>query len=134
MRVSIVAPDDTVVINGVASILDCKELRAQGIHAIQWYEDHGEVEFERHAKPNEIMHDLEMIETLVGMAKPIPSPKPPTPEELTEIHNRLALEYPDWRKAWDERDAEMKRLFHRALQEPPMPTPPKETATKPKKK
>jgi hypothetical protein len=132
MRVSIVVPDDIVVIDGVANIIDCKELRGHGIHAIQWYEDYGDIEFERHAKPNEIMHDLKMIETLVEMAKPIPSPKPPTPAELTEMHNRLLIEYPDWRRPWDERDAEMKRLFDRALQQPPIlpPTPPKETETK----
>jgi hypothetical protein len=53
----------------------------------------------------------------------------------------LLIEYPDWRRPWDERDAEMKRLFDRALQplelatkpiQPP-PTQPKETAEKPDK-
>jgi hypothetical protein len=53
----------------------------------------------------------------------------------------LLIEYPDWRRPWDERDAEMKRLFDRALQplelvtkpiQPP-PTQPNETAEKPDK-
>jgi hypothetical protein len=139
-RVSIVVEDDIIVIDKKVMTVDCAPLRSNRISAIQWYGDHGEIEFERHHKPNEVLHSLEEFQSLVTAAKPIPSPKPPTPQELNETHNRLMLEHPDARRAWDQRDAEVKRLFDAAKRDPryqeppptPPPSPPKETTAKPK--
>jgi hypothetical protein len=125
MRVSIQVADDIVVIDRVAKQVDCAPLRSNRISAIQWYGDHGEIEFERHHKPNEVFHSFEEFQSLVTAAKPIPSPKPPTPQELDEMRNRFMLEHPDARQAWIERDAEIKRLFDRAAQPAqPQPRPP----------
>ena len=132
MRVSVQVADDIIVVDGAVMTVDCTSLRKLRVSAIQWYGDHGEVEFDRHHKPNEHMPDFTSLQKLVEAGRHLSSPKPPTPAELTEMHNRLLIEYPDWRRPWDERDAEMKRLYDRALQQPPIlpPTPPKETETK----
>jgi hypothetical protein len=110
MRVSVIAADNVVVVDGKPMQVDCKSLRDLRISAIQWYDDHGEVEFDRHHKPNETMKDYASLKKLIDAAKPFPSPKAPTPAELLETHNRYMLEHPDARKAWDEYDAEQKRL------------------------
>jgi hypothetical protein len=34
-----------VLVGGIAQKIDCSELVAEGIHAIQWYNDRGEIEF-----------------------------------------------------------------------------------------
>ena len=118
-RVSIIAEDDSIVIDRVAKMADCTKLREAKISAVQWYGDHGEIEFERHHKPNETFHSLEEFQVLVDGAKPIPSPRPPTPQELDEMQNRFMLEYPDARKAWEERDAEVRRLHDEAMKRDP---------------
>jgi hypothetical protein len=73
-------------------------------------------------KPNEVFHSFEEFQSLVTAAKPIPSPKPPTPKELDEMHNRFMLEHPNAREAWIARDNELQRLFESA--QPPQPSPP----------
>ena len=118
-RVSIIAEDDSIVIGRVAKMVDCTKLREAKISAVQWYGDHGEIEFERHHKSNETFHSLEEFQVLVDGAKPIPSPRPPTPQELDEMQNRFMLEYPDARKAWEERDAEVRRLHEEAMKRDP---------------
>jgi hypothetical protein len=127
MRVSIIAEDDCIVVDKVAKLVDCRELIAKEISAIQWYGDHGEIEFVGHKKPNEVFHSFEEFQSLVTAAKPIPSPKPPTPQELDEMHNRFMLEHPNARQAWDQRDAEVRRLQEVAhdpgLRPPPLPAP-----------
>ena len=118
-RVSIIAEDDSIVIDRVAKMVDCTKLREAKISAVQWYGDHGEIEFERHHKPNETFHSLEEFQVLVDGAKPIPSPRPPTPQELDEMQNRFTLEYPEARKAWEERDAQVRRLQEEAMKRDP---------------
>jgi hypothetical protein len=113
-RVSIQVEDNIVVVDRKVLTVDCSPLREKRISAVQWYDDHGEVEFERHHKGNEIIHSLEEFQSLVTAAKPIPSPKPPTPQELDEMHNRFMLEHPEARAAWEQRDAEVKRLHREA--------------------
>jgi hypothetical protein len=108
MRVSIQVADDICVVDRVAKRVDCTPLRNNKISAVQWYDDHGEIEFERHHKPNEVFHSFEEFQSLVTAATPIGNPKPPTPQELDETHNRFLLEHPDWRKPWDQRDAEIR--------------------------
>ena len=138
MRVSIVTDDDSIVIDRLGKTVDCAALRNNQISAVQWYGDHGEIEFEGHRKPNEVIHSFKDFQSLVTAAKPIPSPKPPTPQEVDEAHNRYALEYPDWRRPWVERDAEVKRLFDEAARRMPQPqssmTPPQPETPKPKPK
>ena len=114
MRVSIQVADDIVIIDRVAKTVDCAPLRNNQISAVQWYGDHGEIEFERHHKPNEVFRSFEEFQSFVTAAKPIPSPKAPTPQELDEMHNRYMLEHPDARRAWEERDAEVQRLLDEA--------------------
>jgi hypothetical protein len=50
MRVSIQVADDIAIIDRVAKVVDCAVLRNNRISAVQWYGDHGEIEFERHHK------------------------------------------------------------------------------------
>jgi hypothetical protein len=45
MRVTIVADDDTVLVDGKPQAVDCKQLVTEGKHAVQWYGAFGEVEF-----------------------------------------------------------------------------------------
>jgi hypothetical protein len=118
-RVSIQAADDIIVIDRAVKTVDCTKLREAKISAVQWYGDHGEIEYQRHAKPNETFDSLEQFQSLVTAAKPIPSSKPPTPAELDEMNNRFMLEHPDARRAWEERDAEVKRLFDEAAKRDP---------------
>ena len=118
-RVSIIAEDDSIVIDCVAKMVDCTKLREARISAVQWYGHHGQIEYQRHAKPNETFDSLEQFQSLVDGAKSIPSPKPPTPQELDETHNRFMLEYPDARRAWEQRDNEVKRLHEEAMKRDP---------------
>jgi hypothetical protein len=114
MRASVQVADDIIVIDGEPMIVDCTGLRKLGVSAIQWYGERGEIEFERHHKPNETITDMASLQTLIEAARPIPSPTPPTPQQLDEMHNRFLLEHPDWRKPWRDRDDEIKRLNERA--------------------
>jgi hypothetical protein len=130
MRVSIQVEDDVIVVDRKVLKVDCSQLRENQISAVQWYGDQGEIEYERHHKPNEVFHSLEQFQSLVDGAKPIPSPKAPTPQELDEMNNRYLLEHPDARKAWIEREEEIRRLHEEAKkrQKPvsAIPPPPKE--------
>ena len=70
MRATIVAIDNVVLVNRIAQPVDCSELTADGIHAIQWYETHGEKEFvatfdevkmAHDRKPNELFTDFQPV-------------------------------------------------------------------------
>lgn len=115
MRVSVQVADDIIVVDGKVMTVNCEALREHRVSAIQWYGDRGEIEFEQHHKPNEIIEDAASLQKFVDVAKPIPSPKTLTPDELLEMRNRYMLEHPDARKAWDEHDAEAKRLHDRMV-------------------
>lgn len=45
MRVTIIAEDNMVLVDGKPQTVDCKPLVAEGKHAVQWYGAFGEVEF-----------------------------------------------------------------------------------------
>jgi hypothetical protein len=45
MRVTIIADDDTVLVDGEPQKVDCSQLFRDGIHAVQWYDKIGEVEY-----------------------------------------------------------------------------------------
>lgn len=45
MRATIVVDDNIVLVSGAAQRVDCSALIADNIHAIQWYDTFGEVEY-----------------------------------------------------------------------------------------
>lgn len=135
-RVSIQAADNIIVVDRQVQTVDCSFLRSKGISAVQWYGEHGEIEFAGHVKPNERFDDLAQFKQLVEGAKPLSSPTPPTPQQADETHNRFELEYPGWRKPWEQRDAERQRLLIEGLQTfvPGLPKPDAPSPATPKAK
>jgi hypothetical protein len=74
MRVTIIADDDGVYVNGQCFPVDCTPLRADGIHAVQFDEDHGWIEFKSeylpdegrsHREPNKIITDIAEFQSYV---------------------------------------------------------------------
>ena len=53
MHIAIHVEPNQVFIEGRFNDVDCTELAAQDIHAVQWYDDHGEVEFKSEYLPDE---------------------------------------------------------------------------------
>ena len=46
MRVTILVPDNQVTVNNsVSLVVDCSELAADNVHAVQWHDTYGEVEY-----------------------------------------------------------------------------------------
>ena len=68
MRVSIVAEDNLVVIDGVACDSDCRGLLGNKIRAFQWYGDHGEIEYVDHQWPNERIDSLDEFQSYIDAA------------------------------------------------------------------
>jgi hypothetical protein len=67
MRATIVARDNTMLVDGFACRIDCSALVAEGKHAVQWSNTIGSVEFLTNVnaetgaisrKPNEVIHDF----------------------------------------------------------------------------
>jgi hypothetical protein len=89
MRVAIVATDNIIVIDGEVASTDCAMLREDGISAVQWNEDGGHIEYDRHAKPNEIIDDFtpyqRYIDEAVWPEKPEPTPQPAEPKQQEPI-------------------------------------------------
>jgi hypothetical protein len=111
MRVTILAGDGFIVVDSRGGTTDCAELLAQGISAVQWYDDTGEIEFVGHSQPNEAITDFapfqKYVDNAVWPAEPKPIEQPaetgpivftapsPTPIEqwMFDCQNRvLALE------------------------------------------
>ena len=80
MRVAINAIDNVVTIDGWPHNCDCKALLGDEISAVQWYGDHGEIEFVGHKRPNARFDDFSEFQEFVDQAEPWPKPK--TAEEL----------------------------------------------------
>jgi len=59
MRVVIVPNDNAVFIDGFMYLVDLAELREQGVHAVQWYGEFGEVEYTTAWRPDEGRHHRE---------------------------------------------------------------------------
>jgi hypothetical protein len=76
MRATIAVSDNIVVVDGVAMKSDCSELAAQQISAVQWYDTEGEVEYARHAKPNEKITDFAPYQIYIDNADPLVPPEP----------------------------------------------------------
>jgi hypothetical protein len=72
MRVTIIKADNTVYVDGLALKVDCSSLPAD-FHALQWYEDHGDVEHVddhgRHTQNEEITDLAPFQACLDGWAK-----------------------------------------------------------------
>jgi len=51
MRVTIIPDDDFVSIDGQHFTIDAQDLVADGIHAVQFYADYGEVEYNQYTIP-----------------------------------------------------------------------------------
>jgi hypothetical protein len=67
MRVSIIVPDNIVYVDGVPAPVDCSDLSVD-THAVQWYDDFGEVEYNNeldeetmtvYREPNLVLTDFE---------------------------------------------------------------------------
>lgn len=70
MRVSIVADDNLVLVEGIPQTIDCSALISQGIHAVQWYGSFGEIEFATdletgNRKSNERITDVSPFQSLI---------------------------------------------------------------------
>ena len=71
MRVTIVADDNKVVVEGHPEAVDCSSIEEE-IHAVQWYGSVGEVEFkhdyiENTRKPNETIKDFAAYQKYVDL-------------------------------------------------------------------
>lgn len=69
MRVSIIAADNLIYIDGEAHDCDCSGLLASGVSAVQWHDGQGEVEFVGHVEPNEMITNFEPFQAFVDKAK-----------------------------------------------------------------
>ena len=70
MRISIVTEDNRMFNDGLMFLVDCQNLRDKNIHAVQWYDEWGEVEYKTvwvkdekhfHSEPNSHITDLSMV-------------------------------------------------------------------------
>jgi hypothetical protein len=109
MRVSIQVDDNIIVIDGKVMNVDLQALRGRNISAVQWYGELGEVEFKGHKQANQTIRSIKEFQEFMKRAKPPPDPTAPTPDELDAQHRAYLERNPDARRAWDERDAAMKR-------------------------
>jgi hypothetical protein len=70
MRATIVVDDGIVVIDGKPLRVDCSPLADQDIHAVQWYDNEGEVEFKgtwKARKPNRFISDFSPYQQYVDL-------------------------------------------------------------------
>lgn len=115
MHVSINSTDNTLVLDGVGMRTDCANLRADHISAVQWYGDKGEVEYFRHAQPNELIDDFAPYQQYVANARPFPEPEPLTPEQFERLQIEFRDRHPDFKKRWEADQAKRKALTEAAI-------------------
>jgi hypothetical protein len=100
MKVTIVVPDNIVLVNGKAHTIDCSAFVA--VHAVQWDGDAGEVEYadvEGAKIPNQLISDISPYQSLIDAWQAVedyvpPPPSPPTMTDLIIYANRA-----QWAKA-----------------------------------
>ncbi|WP_028145976.1 hypothetical protein [Bradyrhizobium japonicum] len=68
MRITIVVPDNVVIVDGVKHAVDCSQFA--GIHAVQWFDTVGDIEFvydpDTRTKPlNETIHSLDQFQPVL---------------------------------------------------------------------
>lgn len=76
MRVSILAADNIIQNDGKTYTSDCSQLITDGISAVQWHDDWGEVEYttnlaDNTRKPNERITDFAPFQSYVDKAAPL---------------------------------------------------------------
>ena len=92
-RITIIVNDKTVSIDGLAKVLPNLVIDSD-IHAVQWYENYGEIEFvsTRDGKPhNEIFEDISRFQDIIDMweSTEIQVPALPTIASGTQTINTL---------------------------------------------
>jgi hypothetical protein len=74
MRVTIIPDDNTVYVEGQCFLIDCSALREQNIRAVQFYREHGEVEYKSkwlvdegryHREPNKLIDSLDEFQGII---------------------------------------------------------------------
>ena len=79
MRVSIVVPDNIVIVDGVARTVDMTGVEPF-LHAVQWHGTTGEAEYGKPLNSNVPLTDLSAYQFLVDRwAAVVPPPPPPPP-------------------------------------------------------
>ena len=74
MRVIIVPDDGVVLIDGKGRVVDCSSVD-RTIHAVQWYDDHGEIEyktFDGVRAPNLAITDLSLFQIVIDAWRVVP--------------------------------------------------------------
>ena len=82
MRITIIPSDGHIYVDGKLHVADCSSVDPS-IHAVQWYDDRGEVEFktiDSERKPNEAIDSLGPFQALVDQVME----PPPAPMSITE--------------------------------------------------
>lgn len=103
MRLIVLAEDGQVCIDGVClNKIDLSQLTQNNIHAIQWYETYGEVEYKGNAenlKINSLDDFLWVIDAWEAQKQLLLNPPPPTEEEMLEgvrYEAEMGLMDSDW--------------------------------------
>jgi hypothetical protein len=74
MRVTIIADDNAVYVEGECFLIDCAALRKKNIHAVQFYREHGEVEYKSqwlkdesrwHREPNKMIDSVAEFQDII---------------------------------------------------------------------
>lgn len=94
MRLTIIPSDNAVLINGKMWELDCSSISSD-VHAVQWYDDHGEIEFEDVdgvGASNEVIGDISQFQSLIDAWNTInDAPPEPTLITITQITRRQMI-------------------------------------------
>jgi hypothetical protein len=84
MRLTIIADDKTVIIDGIKfSNIDLSSL-PENVHAVQWYDDHGEIEFKGNV-PNQDITNIDAYQEIINawnVRKYLVDNPPPPPDEI----------------------------------------------------
>lgn len=93
MRITIVPEDRTVIVDGIRHTVDCSSIDSS-IHAVQWYEDYGDVEFkiiDGAFSPNQQINTMDDYQKVLDLwnvenRKPIPEHL----DQLVDTQTRIA--------------------------------------------
>ena len=92
MRISVVKPDNIVVVDGVARQVDLSD-QDPALHAIQWDGANGEYEYKNSTGPIQRVADFSELQLfldrwIVAAPPPPPPPSPPQPPTKDEMIDR----------------------------------------------
>jgi len=114
MRVSIHVETDTVYKDRIAYQSDCSALLKDNIRALQWYDDHGEIEYINHVKPNEVIDTIAPFEKIIDAAKPFPEPEPLTPQQHLAAHEAFLARHPAYAKMLEQERERMRQELQKS--------------------